>query len=90
MHRKRALLALFYNVLVVHTAIGKKISEKPLRKTNAHHIAVAPLAWVPWVPGKPSNFKQWVPEPINFGIKALNSTVFSVQSKLEVGVGTFN
>ena len=28
--------------------------------------AVAPLAWVPWVPGSPSIFDQWVPEPINF------------------------
>jgi len=32
-------------------------------------IAVAPLAWVPWVPGNPSVFEQWVPEPITFETK---------------------
>ena len=30
---------------------------------------VAPLAWVPWVPGNPSVFEQWVPEPITFETK---------------------
>ena len=40
--------------------------------------AVAPLAWVPWVPGNPSIFEQWVPETINLGEKGLNSTLFSV------------
>ena len=48
---------------------------------------MALLALVPWVPGNPSIFEQWVPEPINFGKKALNSTVFSVQGKLEIRVG---
>ena len=33
---------------------------------------VAPLAWVPWVPGNPSIFEQWVPETINFGQIGLN------------------
>ena len=27
---------------------------------------VAPLAWVPCVPGNPSIAEHWVPEPINF------------------------
>ena len=38
--------------------------------------AVAPLAWVPWVPGNPSVFEQWVPEPINFETKKLNLPIF--------------
>ena len=27
-------------------------------------ITVAPMAWVPWVPGNPSIFEQWFPQPI--------------------------
>ena len=38
--------------------------------------AVAPLVWVPWVPGNPSSFEQWVPELINFGNKGLNPILF--------------
>ena len=38
---------------------------------------------------EPINFEQWVPVPINFGKTALNSIVFFVQSKLEIGVGSF-
>ena len=30
------------------------------------YVSVATLAWVPWVPGNPSVFEQWVPEPISF------------------------
>ena len=30
------------------------------------YLPVAPLPWVCWVPGNPSIFEQWVPEPINF------------------------
>jgi len=41
---------------------------------------VAPLAWVPWVPGNPSIFEQLVPEPINFGKIGL----FSDQNKQEI------
>ena len=41
------------------------ININPVDKSTA----VAPLAWVPWVPGNPSIFRQWVPEPINFGRK---------------------
>ena len=37
---------------------------------------VAPLAWVPWVPGNPSIFEQWVPEPINIDTKSLNLPTF--------------
>ena len=48
--------------------------------------SVAPLAWVPWVPGNPSIFEQWVPEPIKFGKKRLKFTLFSVQSKQEIEV----
>ena len=48
-------------------------------------FSVAPLAWVPWVPGNPSIFEQWVPEPINFEKNGINSTLFSVESKLEIG-----
>ena len=33
------------------------------------YVTVAPLAWVPWVPGNPSVFEQWVPEPITFETK---------------------
>ena len=47
-------------------------------------IAVAPLAWVPWVPGNPSIFEQWVPEPINFGDKGPKFTPFSVQNEQEI------
>ena len=36
---------------------------------------VAPLAWVPWVPGSPSIFEQWVPEAIDFGKKRLPFTL---------------
>ena len=39
-------------------------------------LAVAPLAWIPWVPGYPSIFEQSVPEPINFGKKGLNLPFF--------------
>ena len=51
-------------------------------------IAVAPLAWVPWVPGNPSIFEQWVPEPISFGTKLLKFTPFSVQINQEMGVAS--
>ena len=40
--------------------------------------SVAPLAWVPWVPGNPSIFEQWVSVTTNLGKKGLNSTLFSV------------
>ena len=48
---------------------------------------MALLASVSWVPGNLSIFELWFPESINFGEKALNSTVFSVQGKLEIRVG---
>ena len=48
--------------------------------------SVAPLVWVPWVPGNPSIFEQWVLEPIKFGEKVLRFTPFSVQIKQEMGV----
>ena len=47
---------------------------------------MAPLAWVPWVPGNPSIFEEWVPEPINFGKKRLKFALFAVQSKQEMWV----
>ena len=53
---------------------------------NNQFDAVAPLAWVPWVPGNPSIFEQWVPEPINFRKKRLKFTLFAVQSKQEMWV----
>ena len=37
---------------------------------------MAPLAWVPWVPGNPSVFEQWVPEPISFETKKPKFTYF--------------
>ena len=46
-----------------------------------HLLAVASMTWVPWVPGYPLIFKQWVPEPINFGKKKLNHIPFSVRNK---------
>ena len=27
---------------------------------------MAPLVWVPWVPGNPQNFELWFLEPTNF------------------------
>ena len=39
--------------------------EFKLLKFSLNPITVARLAWVPWVPGNPSFFEQWVPEPIN-------------------------
>ena len=40
---------------------------------------VAPLVWVPWVPGNPQNFKQWVPEPTNFETKKyVDFVLFSI------------
>ena len=49
-------------------------------------ILVAPLAWAP---GNPSIFEQLVPEPINFGKKELRFTLFSIQKKHEIGIGSF-
>ena len=62
------------------------LDDNAIRQVNQAKIivvekkltSVAPLAWVPWVPGNPSIFEQWVPEPINFGKKGLNYTLFSV------------
>ena len=34
--------------------------------SEVYALAVAPLAWVPWVLRNPSNCEQWVPEPMNF------------------------
>ena len=42
-------------------------------------VVVAPLPWVPWVPGNPSIFEQWVPEPINLGNKGPKYTPFLIQ-----------
>ena len=44
------------------------------------------LAGVPWIPflGNPIVFKQWVPEPINFGKKGQKCTSFSDQNKKEI------
>ena len=50
-------------------------------------VTVAPLAWVPWVPGNPSIIEQWVPEPISFGKNGLKFTPYSVQNKQEIVVG---
>lgn len=50
------------------------------------HDTVAQLAWVPWVPGNPSTFEQWVPEPISFGKKGLRFGVFSIQNQQHIGV----
>ena len=30
---------------------------------------MAPLVWVPWVPGNPQKFEEWVPEPTKFEIQ---------------------
>ena len=51
-------------------------------------LSVASLAWVPWVPGYPSIFEQWVPEPINFGKKRPKFTHSSVENEQEIGAGT--
>ena len=48
----------------------------------------AMLAGVPWIPGNPIVFKQWVPEPINFGKKGQKCTPFSDQNKKEIKAGT--
>ena len=47
---------------------------------------VAPLAWVPWVPGSPSIFEQWVPEAIDFGKKRLQFTLLISEQKQDVVV----
>ena len=49
-------------------------------------LSVAPLAWVPWVPGNPSIFKQWIPESSNFEKLNMSFAPFSVQDKQEIGV----
>ena len=51
-------------------------------------LTVAPLVWVPWVPGNPSIFEQSVLEPINFRKRELIFTPFSAQKKQEIGVKT--
>ena len=48
------------------------------------------LAWVPRVPGNPSIFEQWVPEPVNFGKKELENTDFFVENEHKIGVGNLN
>ena len=52
------------------------------------HTSVAPLAWVPWVPGNPSILEQWVPEPINFGKKQPKCT--QISQEIEQVIGTWN
>ena len=47
---------------------------------------MAPLAWVLWVPGNPSIFRQWVPEPINFGRKKTGNHLADYKKKLPVRV----
>ena len=49
---------------------------------------MAPLAWVPWIPGNPSIFEQWVPEPLTLGKNGLKLALFSVQGNQEIGVGS--
>ena len=44
-------------------------TETKNMQSMTYPYAVAPLAWVPWVPGNPSVFEQWVPEPITFETK---------------------
>ena len=51
--------------------------------------AVAPLAWVPWVPENPSIFEKLVLEPINFGKKQLKFAHFLVENEQNIGVGNF-
>ena len=52
-------LSLFYSTLLIKMSKHEALYCK-------QNDAVAPLAWVPWVPRNPSIFEQWVPEPINF------------------------
>ena len=58
------------------------------KSSQVNSWAVAPLVWVLWIPGNPSIFEQWVPEPISFGIKWIKFTPFSVQIKHEMGVAS--
>ena len=51
---------------------------------------MAPLAWVPWVPGNPSIFEQWVAEPINFGDKGPKYTPFLIHRAGDKGLSPRN
>ena len=72
------------NRLCLHKTITNKARDT---------LAVAPLTWVPWVPGNLSIFEPWVWEPIMFGEKGLKFTPYSVEIKQEIGgweFGTLN
>ena len=62
-----------------------KVKKKTKLGKEIIIMAVALLSWVLLVPANPSIFEQWVPEPINFEKNGINSTLFSVESKLEIG-----
>ena len=65
-------------------------SHRRKQLLSMQHIArerktVAPLQWVPWVPGNPSVLEQWVLEPINFGKKEPKCTQISLKNEQEIG-----
>ena len=68
---KSRLVSTKMHIIVCST--DEKLNNNPLCLTLIHKrtssLAVAPLAWVPWVSGNPSVFEQWVPEPITFETK---------------------
>ena len=64
--------------------LNQLLFEATLYLNNYGIVNSGSVGMVPWIPGNPSIFELWVPEPINFGKKGLEFTHFLL--KTEIGV----